>query len=399
MSDKRRDHKGRVLKTGESQREDLRYQFRYKDAKGKRQTIYSMDLRELRAKEEEVLNAAKAGIDYAVGQITVLELVERYTSLKCGVRYNTKVGYNFVLGVLRKEDFGYRMINAIKTSDAQLWLIKLQKDGRGYSTIQSVRGVLKPAFQMAYNEDVIRKNPFDFKLSDVVVNDSQHRVSLTPEQLHTWMEFIRTDRTYKKYYDEFVVLLGTGMRVSEFCGLTSSDIDFDNKRIRVDHQLVRERGGKYYVEKTKTEAGRRFIPMTPEVYESLKHIVDNRKSLKVEHVIDGYTGFILLDKDNNPKVALHIENEMRWAMHKYKLLHPDEPLPHITPHVFRHTFCTNMAMAGMNVKGLQYLMGHSDAEVTMNVYTHASYDFAADELTRIVQFLRGKNAERTGTTA
>lgn len=63
MSDKRRDHKGRVLKTGESQRADLRYQFRYKDAKGKRQTIYSMDLRELRAKEEEVLNATKAGID------------------------------------------------------------------------------------------------------------------------------------------------------------------------------------------------------------------------------------------------------------------------------------------------------------------------------------------------
>ena len=141
-----------------------------------------------------------------------------------------------------------------------------------------------------------------------------------------------------------------------------SDIDFENRRICVDHQLVREMGGKYYVEKTKTEAGRRFIPMTPEVYESMKRIVAKRKPLKVEHVIDGYSGFILLDKNDKPKVALHIENEMRWAMHKYKLLHPDKPLPHITPHVFRHTFCTNMATAGMNVKDLQYLMGHSDAE-------------------------------------
>lgn len=70
--------------------------------------------------------------------------------MKCGVRYNTKVGYGFVMGILRKEDFGYRMINTIKTSDAQLWMIKLQKEGRGYSSIQSVRGVLKPAFQMAY---------------------------------------------------------------------------------------------------------------------------------------------------------------------------------------------------------------------------------------------------------
>ena len=392
MSDKRRDHKGRVLKTGESQRVDLRYEFRYKDARGQRRSIYSMDLKALRAKEEEVLSAAKAGIDYAAGQITVLELVERYTSLKNGVRYNTKVGYGFVMGILRKEDFGCRMVNTIKTSDAQLWLIKLQRDGKGYSSIQSIKGVLKPAFQMACNEDVILKNPFDFKLADVVVNDSQHRVALTLEQLHTWMEFIRTDRTYKKYYDEFVVLLGTGMRVSEFCGLTKSDIDFENRRIRVDHQLVRERGGKYYVEKTKTEAGRRFIPMTPEVYESLKRIVTNRKALKVEHVIDGYSGFILLDKDDKPKVALHIENEMRWAMHKYELLHPDEPLPHITPHVLRHTFCTNMANAGMNVKGLQYLMGHSDAEVTMNIYTHASYDFAKAEILRISGFPIGKTA-------
>ena len=91
-------------------------------------------------------------------------------------------------------------------------------------------------------------------------------------------------------------------------------------------------------------------------------------------------------------MALHIENEMRWAMHKYKLLHPDKPLPHITPHVFRHTFCTNMATAGMNVKGLQYLMGHSDAEVTMNVYTHASYDFAKAEILRISGFPIGKTA-------
>ena len=51
------------------------------------------------------------------------------------------------------------------------------------------------------------------------------------------------------------------MRVSEFCGLTRKDLDFKNRRIRVDHQLIRERGGKYYVEETKTSSGRRFLPM------------------------------------------------------------------------------------------------------------------------------------------
>lgn len=138
----------------------------------------------------------------------------------------------------------------------------MHQDGKGYSTITSVRGVVKPAFQMACDEDAIRKNPFIFKLTDVVLNDSERRIALTEEQLRTWMDFIRQDETYSKYYDEFVVLLDTGLRVSEFCGLTRKDLDFKNRRIRVDHQLLRELGGKYHVVATKTASGIRFIPMT-----------------------------------------------------------------------------------------------------------------------------------------
>lgn len=386
MSEKRKDNKGRILRTGESQRKDLIYQYRYTDIHGKRQTVYSSDLKELREKEKEIQKQLNDGIDYAAGKITVIQLLERYISLKQGVRYNTKVGYNFVLNLIKKEDFGYRQIRDIKVSDAQKWIMKLHSDGKGYSTITSVRGVVKPAFQMAYNEDIIRRNPFDFKLADVVPNDSRKRIAMTDEQQKIWMDFIREDKTYCKYYDEFIVLLGTGMRVSEFCGLTKSDLDFENRRIRVDHQLVRERGGKYYVEKTKTECGIRFIPMTDDVYQSLKNILANRRKMKTEIIVDGYSGFILIDKDCHPKVALHIENEMRWAMKKYKKLHPEQPLPHITPHVFRHTFCTNMANKGMDIKTLQYLMGHSDVGVTLDVYTHASYDRAVEQMAKIVDF-------------
>lgn len=386
MSEKRKDNKGRILRTGESQRKDLIYQYRYTDVRGKRQTVYSSDLKELREKEQEIQKQVGDGIDYAGGKITVVQLIERYISLKKGVRYNTKVGYNFVLNLTKKEDFGYRQILDVKISDAQQWLIKLHADGKGYSTITSVRGVLRPAFQMAYNEDVIRRNPFDFKLVDVVPNDSKKRIALTAAQQKRWMDYIKHDATYRKYYDEFVVLLGTGMRVSEFCGLTKNDLDFDERKIWVDHQLVRERGGTYYVEKTKTECGCRGIPMTDEVYQALKNILDRRKKVKTETIIGGYSGFLLLDKNDNPKVALHIENEMRWAMYKYQKLYPDKPLPNITPHVFRHTFCTNMADAGMNVKTLQYIMGHSDVGVTLNVYTHADYEKAAEQMIKILEF-------------
>lgn len=383
--ERRKDSKGRVLRKGESERKDGRYQYRYNDAFGARKTVYANGLNELRDLEKRIEKDIGDGIDYSKGQMTVYELVERYLSLKQGVRYNTRIGYNFVSNILGKEPFSRLKVSNVKVSDAQKWIIKMYNDGKEYSTLSSICGVVKPAFQMACNEDVIRKNPFDFKITDVVPNNSKKREALTEDEQIEWLSFIKNDKTYCKYYDEFVVLLNTGMRVSEFCGLTSKDLDFNNRKINVDHQLVRERNGKYYVEKTKTQAGCRFIPMTNEVFQSLKRIIENRPKLKIEPFVDGYTGFILVDKNGNPKIALHIENEIRWSLKKYKKLFPNKPPIIVTPHVLRHTFCTNMINAGMDAKKLQYLMGHSDVSTTLNIYTHMGYEKASEQMLKIYE--------------
>ena len=248
--------------------------------------------------------------------------------------------------------------------------VKTEDDSPSLDYRRDIRSILTALYERA---------PYIYALFKAAPK-TEFRIALTEEQLRTWMDFIRQDETYSKYYDEFVVLLDTGLRVSEFCGLTRKDLDFKNRRIRMDHQLLRELGGKYHVEATKTASGIRYIPMTDAVYRSLNNMLANRPKVAVEPVVDGMTGFIMLDKNGRPKVALHIENELRWAMKKYRKLHPDKPLPHITPHVFRHTFCTNYANAGMDIKNLQYLMGHSDAGVTLNVYTHASYSHAASQM-------------------
>ena len=65
-------------------------------------------------------------------------------------------------------------------------------------------------------------------------------------------------------------------------------------------------------------------------------------------------------------------------------------MPNITPHVCRHTYCSNQAKAGMNPKTLQYLMGHSDISVTMNVYTHISFDDAEEELKKMEEFRKAR---------
>lgn len=125
--------------------------------------------------------------------------------------------------------------------------------------------------------------------------------------------------------------------------------------------------------------------MTDAVYTALQNIIRNRPKLKIETVISGYSEFLLIDKNGNPKVALHIENEFRWARHKFDKLYPHNNLPSITPHVARHTFATRMAQNGMDVKALQYLMGHSDAGVTMNVYMHTNYSYAAKQFDMCVK--------------
>lgn len=380
---RRKDKKGRVLLSGESQRKDGTYQYRYTYG-GKRETVYANNLNELRQKEKDIQELLDAGLNYAAGTIDIIGLVAKYVNLRQGVRYSTRIGYQFVSNILQREIFCRKPIRDILTSEAKAWMKKLfYEDGYGYSTLTAIKGVVAPAFKMAYEEDIIKKNPFDFDLSGVVPNNAKPRQALTDEELTDWLDFVKNDSTYRKYYDEFIVLLGTGLRVSEFCGLTLQDIDFHAKRIKVERQLARTRSGKYYVEKPKTKNGVRYVPMSTEVYESMRNIVQQRYSDGPEIIIDGVVGFLLLDRNHRPKVALHLENELRWCMKKYQKRNPNKKLPTITPHVLRHTFCTNMARSGMAVKNLQYLMGHSDVGTTLNIYTHARYEDAAKEMLNI----------------
>jgi len=390
---KRRDNKGRVLQMGENQLDDGRYVYRYTNPYGQRKTVYSWRLtasdpipagkrkdKSLREKIKEI--EKKLRLEICCEDITVCELVEKYLMTKTGVKHSTQTGYKFVQNILAKEPFGQRKIASIKTSDAKIFLIKMQEDGRGYSTIHTVRGVLRPAFQMAADDDMIFKNPFQFELHTVVVNDSVKRDALTREQEGKFLQFIQEDRHYSRYYDAIFILFKTGLCISEFCGLTIKDIDFRKKVIKVNHQLQHTSEMKYICESTKTENGIREVPMNPDVVDAFKRIIKNRSKPKIEPIVDGYSGFLFLDKNGKPKVALHWEKYFQLSVEKYNSIYRVQ-LPKITPHVCRHTFCTNMAKSGMNPKVLQYIMGHGDISVTLDTYTHIKAEDAIAEMERL----------------
>lgn len=394
----RRDNKKRKLWTGESQDKDGRYVYKYTDAFGKRKALYSWRLTEadatpkgkrkdlsLREKEKLLQKEVSDGIVPDGGNMTVLELVKRYVSQKRGVRHNTEANYKFVINIIAKEPFGQKRIDKVKLSDAKAWLIKLQDDGRGYSSIHTIRGVVRPAFQMALDDDLICRNPFEFQLSTVVVNDSVTREAITRKQERQFLDFIKNDKHFCRYYDGIYILFHTGLRISEFVGLTVSDIDFENRRINVDHQLQRKRNMEYIIEETKTDAGVRQIPMTDDVYDCFQRIIANRKKPKVEPMIDGKIGFLYLDKNEMPMVALHWEKYFQHIREKYNSIYKVQ-MPIITPHVCRHTFCSNMAKSGMNPKTLQYIMGHSDISVTLNTYTHVKFEDAEEEMKKVANW-------------
>lgn len=393
MSEKRRDNKGRVLRLGEQQRSDGRYLYTFINGKKKKEFIYSWRLEptdlapagkkidlSLREKEKQINIKITETDSYHEGHITVLKLVERYIETKTGVRHNTRAGYKTVVNLLKKEKFGSEIIDAIKVSDAKIWLTKLQiENKKSYSSITSVRGVLRPAFQMAVDDDLLRKNPFNWELADVLINDSVRREAISVRQERIFLQFIKEDKHFGQYYDGMLILFKTGMRISEFCGLTISDVDLINKRISIDHQLQRMRDGKYVIVETKTTYGERILPMTDEVHQAFRRLIRSRRKVKNEPEVDGKKGFLVLDKNGMPYLANHWEKRFQYALNKYNRTYKEE-LPVITPHVCRHTYCTNMAKSGVSPKTLQYLMGHSDIATTLGIYTHLKYEDAEKEI-------------------
>ena len=144
------------------------------------------------------------------------------------------------------------------------------------------------------------------------------------------------------------------------------------------------------IETTKTDAGTRVLPITEDVAQMFQAIIEDRNAPKVEKSIDGYSGFLFCDDNGMPLVAMHWQHRFNHMVGRYNDIYRVQ-MPNITPHVCRHTYCSNMAKSGMNPKTLQYLMGHSDISVTMNVYTHIGFDDAEEELKRMEEFRKAQS--------
>lgn len=312
MSEKRRDSRGRILRSGESQRKDGRYLFKYTDVYGEVKSVYSWKLvssdkvplgkrncTSLREKEQEIHKDIDDGIDTVGKKMTLCQLYEKQNVSRSNVKRNTQTGRKKLMEILKNDKLGFKSIDSIKPSDAKEWAVRMKEKGYSYKTINNYKCSLKASFNIAILDDCIRKNPFDFSLSAVIKDDTTPKAALTEKQEENLLSFAKNNIVYCKYYDVILLLLRTGLRISELCGLTLNDLDLKNRLINVNHQLLRNKEVGYYIETPKTKSSVRQIPMSGEAYKAFKRVLSTRKKSKPIE-IDGYKDFIFLNQKGYP---------------------------------------------------------------------------------------------------
>ncbi len=381
MPEVRKDKKGRRLKDGESQRKDGRYQFRYTDVDGERKCLYDLSLESLREKEKEVAVKLSQGVSYFGEKTLFSEFAEKLFALKRTWKESTRITMERNLNIIKKASLYTAPISKIKMTDCKEYLISLHDDGYSYSIIETVFLIMKETFELACDDDALLKNPCRFKLRNIISNNKKKVTALSPEQEKSLFTFLENDTYGHRQLDIFTVLIGTGLRISEFAALTIQDVDFERNILHVNKQTLRVTGAVKITE-LKTDAGYRDIPLTADVKQALENLLEKRNGIKKDVMIDGYVGFLSVTRNGRPRTHAEYADAFRNIMKRYNEK-SDVTIERCTPHTLRHTFCTKCIASGADIKTVQYLMGHSDAGTTLNTYADAVEQIVADSMKSI----------------
>ena len=420
--EKRKDHKGRVLKDGEYQRTDGRYEYRYKDSfSGRQISVYSWRLNEtdgvpegkkrkksLRELEKEIRENEAFGIDTrAANRTTVDDLFRVYSGIKSDLRETTRAMYQGIYERHIQGVIGQCPVGSIRYSQIKsLYLSLIREKGLSPASLVPINAVLHSMFELAVRDGLVRTNPANGILGELKRHSKTERTmkSLTPEQQERFLDFVMAEKSCKKWHSMLTVLFGTGLRVGELCGLTWSDIDFKRNVIHICRSLgFGKRLGStcdYFINPPKTEASRREIPMIQSVRDALRQ--EYAACLRTGFCpaeVDGISGFVFWTRNGNPcrkgnvdyalsrMATLYNQNETERACAERR-----EPVtvPLFSAHDIRHTVASRLVGVEPNVKAVQEILGHANARTTLDIYAEAMPEDKAATMSKFEsRFLTG----------
>lgn len=410
--ERRKDNKRRVLKEGEYQRSSGTYEFKWRDKRGNRHSISAVTLEELREKELDVLRDVLDGVKVDKNNLTVNDLYNSWIQLKRGLKENTFSNYKYMYKMFVEPDFGKNRITDLKRSDVRGFYNFLAEEKHvQINTIDSIHTVLHQVLEIAVEDDYLRYNPSDNALKELkkAINfEVEKRRALTVSEQEIFEAFLRKKGQYHRWYPVFTVMLWTGMRVGEITGLRWCDIDLEEGSINVNHTLVyfdkrAEERCTFAINTTKTKAGERSIPMLPKVKEAflMEKEYQRECGVKSESVVDGYRDFIFVNRFGNVQHQGTLNKALRRIIRdcNFEILDKNKQndviiLPKFSNHSLRHTFTTRMCEAGVNIKAMQEILGHADAETTMDIYAEATKELKKSELINFEEFFARHSKEK-----
>lgn len=360
---------GKELGNGISQRKDGLYQARFINRFGKRQTIYAKTLNEVRHKlRTEQYNDEKA-INVVDKNMTLDEWFDIWLSTcKKNCRSSTKGSY--ITHYKRiQEELGWRKLTSLNLIVMQEAFNKLKTD----NARKNSKKILVDMLNRAVDTDLLVKNVAKQINTVIAKEEKKERRVLTIRETELFLE--QAKGTF--YENLFILALETGLRVGELSALQWEDIDFKKKVIHVKHTLCYfSKNGKYVFEMhdTKTNNGKRTIPLTAKAINSLKC----QKLQKQEIILKGKTAkeefqnLVFVTKNNQPTQQFLINQCMQLVIQNINKAGID--FSPFTLHTLRHTFATRAIEYGMNPKILQKLLGHGTLQMTMGLYCHVTED-------------------------